>query len=407
MSRLTIGSLLLISLFFSACRSGGQAVSTDATLSNLIVSFSGSDLELIPVFSSGTLNYEVSMPSGTSVTVTATANQADATLQVRINGGTYADITSGTVSSALATQPGENTLDVQVTAQNGDIQTYSVTIYDFYAYVTNSNANNLAICNLDMNRQITTCQTSVNILSDPDGVAFDPQRNYIYLPNFGGTTVTVCTTQDDGSVTDCTDAATGFDGPTNVAITPDGNQAYVSSYTNGILFHCSVNTNGTFSNCTNSGVALTNPFGLNINQAGTLLYITDWGTSLISTCAIANDGSLANCQATGASATYSSPGAVTLTPSEDYAYIANYDNGNGNAVIVCDVETDGSLTHCTQALASLNAPIGVAIDPLGLYAYITNYGDNTVLTCTIGNDGTLSACSTSSGFTGPAAIIIQ
>jgi len=347
------------------------------------------------------------MPSGTSITVTATANQADASLQVRINGGAYAGITSGTVSGPMTTQAGENTLDVQVTAQNGDVQTYSATIYDFYAYVTNSNANNLAICNLDMNRQITTCQTSVNILTDPDGVTFDPQRDYIYLPNYGSTTVTVCTTQDDGSVTDCTDAATGFDGPTNVAITPDGNHAYVSSYNNGVLFHCAVNANGTFSDCTNTGVALTNPFGLSMNQAGTLIYITDWGTGFLSMCAIANDGSLSNCQVTGTSATYSSPGGVTLTPSEDRAYIANYANGAGNDVIVCDVETDGSLTHCTQALASLNAPIGVAVDPLGSYAYITIYGDNTVLTCTISNDGTLTDCSTSTGFTGPAGIIIQ
>jgi hypothetical protein len=61
--------------------------------------------------------------------VTPSAVQANAVINARINGGTYAPVTSGSASGSLALNLGTNTIDVQVTAQDGTTQkTYSVAV---------------------------------------------------------------------------------------------------------------------------------------------------------------------------------------------------------------------------------------------------------------------------------------
>ncbi len=100
--------------------------SSDATLSSLTLS-SGT---LSPVFAAATETYTATVGSAiTSITVTPTVNQANATVQVRVNGGAYASVTTGSESSSLPLNVGTNTIEVRVTAQDGTTtKTYSVTI---------------------------------------------------------------------------------------------------------------------------------------------------------------------------------------------------------------------------------------------------------------------------------------
>jgi len=110
--------------------SGGEliltVVSTDANLSALSLS-SGT---LSPVFASGTITYTASVSNTTSsITVTPTRNQANATIEVRVNAGSYSAVTSGSASGALSLNVGDNTVDVKVTAQDGSTtKTYSITV---------------------------------------------------------------------------------------------------------------------------------------------------------------------------------------------------------------------------------------------------------------------------------------
>jgi hypothetical protein len=99
--------------------------STDSLLSNMTIS-AGS---LSPSFSSGTTAYTVSETNGTStVTVTPTANESHAIIQVRVNGGSYVSVTSGQASGSLALNVGSNTINVLVTSQNGGTtHTYTTT----------------------------------------------------------------------------------------------------------------------------------------------------------------------------------------------------------------------------------------------------------------------------------------
>ncbi|RYU91634.1 T9SS type B sorting domain-containing protein [Mucilaginibacter terrigena] len=101
---------------------------TDATLSNLTTTANG----FAPAFDSNvTTGYTASVPNTTtSVTVTPTTNDADiSNLLVRVNGGSFNAVTSGNPSPSLPLNVGNNTIDVQVTAQDGTTdKTYTLTV---------------------------------------------------------------------------------------------------------------------------------------------------------------------------------------------------------------------------------------------------------------------------------------
>jgi hypothetical protein len=65
---------------------------------------------LTPAFSAAT-NYTASVGFATkSITLTPNVAQADATIEMRANGGNYVSVASGTASSALALSVGKNTI---------------------------------------------------------------------------------------------------------------------------------------------------------------------------------------------------------------------------------------------------------------------------------------------------------
>ena len=103
--------------------------SSDATLSGLTASTStnptGTFTTLnIGAFSAGTTSYSATVANTrTHAKLTATVNQASATLTV---GGNSA--TSGSPSSAIALNVGTNTITVRVTAQDSSTRDYTVTI---------------------------------------------------------------------------------------------------------------------------------------------------------------------------------------------------------------------------------------------------------------------------------------
>jgi hypothetical protein len=98
-----------------ATKWGATVASTNAYLADLVLS----DGTLTPAFSSNILSYTASVSNEvTSLTVTPTAADDAATIAVRVNGGNYAPVTSGSMSDALNLNEGANTVDVRVTAQN-------------------------------------------------------------------------------------------------------------------------------------------------------------------------------------------------------------------------------------------------------------------------------------------------
>lgn len=103
-----------------------SATSSNAQLSNLVLS-SGT---LNPVFGPGQTSYTVNVGNSTgSINVTPTAAEANATIEVRVNGGSYVGVASGSASSALALDEGVNAIEVKVSAQDGSTAAvYSISV---------------------------------------------------------------------------------------------------------------------------------------------------------------------------------------------------------------------------------------------------------------------------------------
>ena len=111
-----------------------QAASSDATLSALTgstsedgASFDGA-LALSPAFSPATASYTARVPYGaTHARLTPTANDAGASVKVG-KGTSLSAVAGGAASGAIALAVGDNALAVEVTAADGTVKTYAVTV---------------------------------------------------------------------------------------------------------------------------------------------------------------------------------------------------------------------------------------------------------------------------------------
>ena len=101
-------------------------VSGNANLSNLTLSVGSLSSAFFPSVTS----YSATVGNATSsLTVTPTAANSNATIQVRVNGGSYGSVASGAASDPLALTVGANPIEVRVTAEDGvTTKTYRVTV---------------------------------------------------------------------------------------------------------------------------------------------------------------------------------------------------------------------------------------------------------------------------------------
>lgn len=103
----------------------GSGTSSNADLSSLTLG--GGTLD--PGFSSDVTIYTASVSNATtSISVTPTRAQANATIEVRVNGGNFAPVNSGSPSDLLALNVGANIIQVRVTALAGNTKTYTTTV---------------------------------------------------------------------------------------------------------------------------------------------------------------------------------------------------------------------------------------------------------------------------------------
>ena len=111
---------------FSIALTGNATPSTNANLSGLLLNGG----TMTPSFSPDITTYSTSVPNETlDITITPTKAETNASIAVRVNGGNFTEVASGSASGPLALSAGANTVNVLVTAQNGSTtKTYTVTI---------------------------------------------------------------------------------------------------------------------------------------------------------------------------------------------------------------------------------------------------------------------------------------
>ncbi|MFW7189342.1 cadherin-like beta sandwich domain-containing protein [Lysinibacillus sp. BNK-21] len=182
--------------------------SSNANLSDLTLS-TGSYL---PVFNGGDFTYTASVENAiTSLTVTPTA--ADATAKIKVNGHA---VSSGTASNPIPLNVGQNTVTIEVTAEDKTTQTYTVTVTRFPS--SNSNLKSLTLNygilkpSFDSQREKYSVNVDVNvnsidltpILDDNDatlminGLPSSSGKKMTVSLNFGANTIILEITAPDG-----------------------------------------------------------------------------------------------------------------------------------------------------------------------------------------------------------------
>ncbi len=205
------------------------SLSTNADLSALTLS-SGA---LSPTFASATTAYTASVSNATtSITVTPTRAQANATIEARVNTGTYAAVTSGGPSDAMSVNVGTNTVDVLVTAQDGVTQkTYALTVTRMAApTVTTPTATSITATGATLGGNVTA-----------DGGATITERGVVYSatatnnnPLIGATGVTKVTTS--GTTGLFTVPVTGLAGGTDYRFKAYATNSEGTSYSSAAPF---------------------------------------------------------------------------------------------------------------------------------------------------------------------------
>ena len=271
-----------------------------------------------------------------SVTVTAHAQQ-------------FAYVTNSNSDNVSVINTATNTVDSTVAVGSGPIGV-AITPDGASAYVVNFNSDNVSVINTATNTVDATVAVGINGIS-PFDVAITPDGAFAYVVNFNSDNVSVINT-----ATNTVDATVAVgSGPIGVAITPDGAFAYVVN--NGLQ---NVSVINTATNTVDATVAVgSGPIGVAITPDGAFAYVTSVvseNVSVINTATNTVDATVA---------VGSGPFAVAITPDGAFVYVTNTNSDN-----VSVINTATNSVDATVAVGS--RPRGVAITPDGAFAYVVN-----------------------------------
>ena len=277
-------------------------LSIDDTLASLIVSTGSLD----QTFSSSVITYTETVPNmTTTMTVTPTAN--DPTATITVNGGAVA---SGAPSRTVNLSVGSNTITVVVTAQNGAIKTYTITVTRLaissdatlssltasIGALTSSGGNTYTASVIYTVTSLTVTPTANNqyyssITVNGTGVTSGSASGNINL-TVGNNTITVVVTAQDGTTTSTytitvTRAAISSDATlssltiSNGTFTFNGGTSYTTSVGNSVSSVTIIPTanNQYYSSITVNGTPVTsgtssNPINLTVGSNTITVVVT-------------------------------------------------------------------------------------------------------------------------------------
>ena len=293
------------------------------------------------------------------------------------------------------------------------------------AFVSNFNSGTIS----EFKRNTTTGKlTRVGVVTSgvkkgPKGLAITSSNSFLYAANFGDGKIYGYSIGSNAVLTPAGNVSDGSgSGPSWIAIT--GSFLYVTNFSNGTMSSWTINsTNGALTTLQKI-TGFSGPFGLVINSSGSTMYVADNAAGLIYTFTINSDGSLtSNGSVLSLGTTAGSPGLLAINGTNLYVDDINngvvtqfsissgvpvfgqnfpltFDNTIGPVGIAIaapsaatyvmtanqtadniwsfQVLNNGFLSVPPTSSSSVNAPTGLAVDPLSAFAYTADQGDGTV-----------------------------
>jgi 6-phosphogluconolactonase len=351
----TVWAAGLMAILTSCGTSPGYNYTISGTVSGMI----GSGLVLQDnggddrtMTTNGAFAFVTALTSGTAYSVTVKTQPTNPSQTCVVSNG------SGTISGS----PVENV------AVSCVMNSSPVTVYDnsseAFAYVSNSNSNNISAYIINTDGSLTSVKDSPFTAGTyPRQVTVDPSGNFAYVANMNDNTVS----------------------------------AYTIDNTSGSLY-------GTLTKVAGSPFAAgTSPLSLTIYSSTSqeFAYVPNMGSGNVSVYTIDPTKGALTAVAGSPFAAGTSPAGVTIYTEGSsaytqgpYAYVPNMTDGT---VSVYTINTDGSLTASTSTptvtAGTYPASVTVYADPKGIFssAYVANMGGGTISVYTINTDGSLTA----------------
>ncbi|QYB08099.1 hypothetical protein I1A62_36585 [Rhodococcus sp. USK10] len=283
------------------------------------------------------LRYEVTQPSGGTVTVDAT-------------GGFIYTPTQAARQAASADALNPAALD-----PSANYDSFTVTVTD----VQSGNRVDVQVRVPISAAQMKVVQ-STTVGSNPSGVVFAGTKTYVANQGSKSVSVLDATNVVVGSVTVGTS-------PTGVAANPTGTRVYVTNSGSGNVSVIDTATNKVVATITTG----TTPNAVAVNPTGTRAYVTNGGSNTVSVIDTTTNKVVATIT------TGTTPNAVTVanTPTGTRAYVTNAGSlFSPGTVSVIDTATN----KVVATVGVGTTPNAVAVNPTGTRVYVTNRGSNTV-----------------------------
>jgi YVTN family beta-propeller protein/parallel beta-helix repeat protein len=221
-----------------------------------------------------------------------------------------------------------------------------------YAYITNYFNNTVSVIDTATNNVVDT----VNVGSNPFGVAVSPDGTNVYITNLGSGNVSVI----DAATNNVIATVNAGKRPYGIAVSPEGSKVYVTNEYSGTVSVIDIATNSVVATLPVGSW----PSGIAVNPDGKAVYVAneDGTVSVIDT---------ATNTVTDTVTAGSSLIGIAVGVDGAKVYVADYEN---DTVSVIDTATN----TVTATVPAGSRPGGVAVTPDGTKVYVTNEFGNTV-----------------------------
>jgi len=271
----------------------------------------------------------------------------------------------------------------------------------FFAYVTNSRANNVTAFRVSTEGALLLVPpTPANpnpaaVDAAPSALAISPDTKHLYVANNGNDTMTAFNIEAAGALTLIPQTAgntnpvtvNGAD-PSSIAIPQSGKFLYAANSGSNDVTAFSIGATGLVSRIAPSG-ANANPISTGgkvpkdvaISPNGSFLYVANSGSDNLTVFQIGTNGLLTLVPPAGSnpnpvSTGGTTPNALMISLDGRFLYVAN---GGGN-VSAFTIGGDGLLTLVLNSAGNLNPvsagtnPIALTMSPDGRFLYVANQG---------------------------------
>ncbi len=241
----------------------------------------------------------------------------------------------------------------------------------------------------------------------PISVTVDPSGRFAYVANYYGDNVSAYTINSSTGALSPVSGSPFAAGnlPLSVTVDPSGRFAYV---TNACDSFCSAGTISAYTINSSTGAlkavpgspfaAEFSPQSVTVDPSGRFAYVANFDGANVSAFIINSSTGALKAVSGSPFAAGDHPISVTVDPSGRFAYVAN-EFGIGSGPGSVSAYTINSSTGALSAIsgspfAAGSAPFSVTVDPSGQFAYVANFEDDTVSAYTINSStGALSALS--------------